>query len=143
MILWGVLWKIRFLGTRIPEKPIYRGELPKKGEAWTVSRLKGLGKKYGVVFLRDDDNLMHTMMLFLKSRHSEKVASSKSSCSVLWVTNYLYKGFLWYTIFLISNTFISDTRLKLTKNHANTTQHPEAELLLFEDYSNSSSTLSF
>ena len=32
--------------------------------------------------------------------------------------------------------------LKLTKSQANAKQHPEAELLLFENYSHSSSTLS-
>ena len=41
-------------------------------------------------------------------------------------------------IFLISNA-----RLKLAENQAKTKQHPEAELLLFENYSLSSSTLSF
>ena len=47
-----------------------------------------------------------------------------------------------YTIFFISNTFISNARLNLAKNQANAKQHPEAELLLFENYSHSSSTLS-
>ena len=47
-----------------------------------------------------------------------------------------------YTLFLISNTFISNARLKFAKNQANAKQHPEAELLLFENYSYSSSTLS-
>ena len=37
-----------------------------------------------------------------------------------------------YTLFFISNTFISNARLKLAKNHANAKQHPEAELLLCE-----------
>ena len=32
--------------------------------------------------------------------------------------------------------------LKLAKNQANSKQHPEAELLLFENYSHSSLTLS-
>ena len=32
--------------------------------------------------------------------------------------------------------------MKLAKNQANTKQHPEAELLLIENYSHSSSTLS-
>ena len=32
--------------------------------------------------------------------------------------------------------------MKLAKNQANAKQHPEAELLLFESYSHSSSTLS-
>ena len=37
---------------------------------------------------------------------------------------------------------ISNARLKLTKTQAQTRQHPEAEPLLFENYSLSSSTLS-
>ena len=44
--------------------------------------------------------------------------------------------------FFISNTLISNTRLKLAKNQANAEQHPEAELLLFENYSHSSVMLS-
>ena len=45
-------------------------------------------------------------------------------------------------IFFISNIFISNAKLKLAKNQANAKQHPEAELLLLENYSHSSSTLS-
>ena len=45
-------------------------------------------------------------------------------------------------VFLISNTFINHARLKLVKNKANAKQHPKAELLLFKNYSHSSSTLS-
>ena len=41
----------------------------------------------------------------------------------------------------ISSTFISNTRLQLAKNQANTKQHLEVKLLLFENYSLSSSTL--
>ena len=46
-------------------------------------------------------------------------------------------------LFFINSTFISNARLKLSraKNQANGKQHPEAELLLFENYSHSSSTL--
>ena len=47
-----------------------------------------------------------------------------------------------YTFFFTSNTFISNTRLKLAKNQANAKQHPQAELLPFENYSHSTSTLS-
>ena len=47
-----------------------------------------------------------------------------------------------YTPFFISNTVISNARLKSAKTQANAKQHPEAELLLFENYSHSSSTLS-
>ena len=46
------------------------------------------------------------------------------------------------TCFFISNTFTSNTRLKLAKNHAKSKQNPEAKLLLFENYSLSSSMLS-
>ena len=42
----------------------------------------------------------------------------------------------------ISNTFISNARLKLAKDQANAKQHPETELLLYENYSLSSSSLS-
>ena len=44
--------------------------------------------------------------------------------------------------FFISNTFISNARLKLAKNRANAKQYPKVELWLFENYSHSSSTLS-
>ena len=44
--------------------------------------------------------------------------------------------------FFISNIFMSNARLKLAKNQAKAKQHPKAELLLFENYSLSSSTLS-
>ena len=44
--------------------------------------------------------------------------------------------------FFISNIFIGNARLKFAKNQANAKQHPEAEPLLFENYSRSSSTLS-
>ena len=39
-------------------------------------------------------------------------------------------------------SFISNARLKLAKNQAQANQHPEAEILLFVNYSLSSSTLS-
>ena len=45
-------------------------------------------------------------------------------------------------IFFISNIFISNAKLKLAKNQANAKQYPEAELLLLENYSHSSSMLS-
>ena len=44
--------------------------------------------------------------------------------------------------FFISKNFISNARLRLSKNQANAKQHPEAELLVFENYSHSWSTLS-
>ena len=45
--------------------------------------------------------------------------------------------FVKYTLFFISNTFISNARLKLVENQADTKQHPEAELFLYENYSHS------
>ena len=40
-----------------------------------------------------------------------------------------------YTIFFMSNTFISNVRLKLVKYQAKAKQYPETEFLLFENYS--------
>ena len=37
-------------------------------------------------------------------------------------------------VYFVSNTFTSNTRLKLRKNRANAKQHPETELLLFANY---------
>ena len=47
-----------------------------------------------------------------------------------------------YKLSFISNTFISNARVKLAKNQANAKQKPEAELELFENFSHSSSMLS-
>ena len=47
-----------------------------------------------------------------------------------------------YTFLFTSNTFKSNARPKLAKNQAIANRHPEAELLLFENYSLSLSTLS-
>ena len=47
-----------------------------------------------------------------------------------------------HAFFFLQATLISNAKLKLAKNQANAKQHPEAELLLFENYSHSSSTLS-
>ena len=49
---------------------------------------------------------------------------------------------LGYTLFSISNTFITNTRVKLAKNQAKAKQQREAELLLSENYVLPSSTLS-
>ena len=44
--------------------------------------------------------------------------------------------------FFMSNTFIRNARLKLKKYQAKDKQHPEGELLLYENYLLSLSTLS-
>ena len=59
----------------------------------------------------------------------------KIYCSILLVT--VLHAFLY-----VSNTFISNARLKLAKNQAKAEQHPEAELFPFENYSLCSSTWS-
>ena len=46
------------------------------------------------------------------------------------------------TCFFISSTFVSNAKPKLAKSQANAKQHCEPELLLFENYSHSSSMLS-
>ena len=46
------------------------------------------------------------------------------------------------TLFFLSNTFISNAMVKLVKNQAKAEQHPEAKLLLFENYLISVSKLS-
>ena len=55
-----------------------------------------------------------------------------------------FSGFWIYCtgFFYISSTFINTTRLKLAKNQVKAKQYSEAELLLFENYLLSSSTLS-
>ena len=63
----------------------------------------------------------------------------KSKTRTFLLVAFDYK--LLITRFLISNTFISNARLKLAKNHVK--EHTEADLELFENYPHSSSTLSF
>ena len=48
----------------------------------------------------------------------------------------------WTTSFFIINTCVSNNRLELAKNQAKAKQHPEAELLLSENYYFALSTLS-
>ena len=43
-------------------------------------------------------------------------------------------AYLSYNIHVISNTFISNARLKFARNQAKAKQHPQAELLLFDNY---------
>ena len=63
----------------------------------------------------------------------------KFRCYYVLISFFFSTGFM---RFFISNTFISNARLKLAKNQVNAKQHPEAEILLFENYSHYSSTLS-
>ena len=62
-------------------------------------------------------------------------------CRLVPITSLVSMLFL-YMLFFISNTFISNARLKLTKNKSKAKQHPESELLLFDNYRFSSSALS-
>ena len=53
-----------------------------------------------------------------------------------------YKSITVKKIDRLQTVFINNTWLKLAKNQAKAKQHPEAELLLFENYSLASSMLS-
>ena len=60
----GVHGKIRVLEGRFHEKPIYRGDCLKRGGFEQFADLRGgLARKRGVVFLREVDTPMHTMIL--------------------------------------------------------------------------------
>ena len=69
------------------------------------------------------------------------------SWSLTFITRRISKSYSTYKIFvtagnthfLISNSAVRKARLKLAKNQAKAEQRPEAELLLFENYSLSSS----
>ena len=53
----GVHRKNQIFKGRVHKKPIYRGELPKKGGGWTVCRFKGEGgawRKRGMMFLKGE-----------------------------------------------------------------------------------------
>ena len=63
-------------------------------------------------------------------------------CSV-WLMSDKFSLIIWNANFFISNTFVSNTRLKLAKNQAKAKSHPETELLQFENYSLSSIMLSY
>ena len=76
--------------------------------------------------------------IFSVKRENHKLCKVKNKN--LLTTGIVHREVKIYTrFFLISNTFISNVRLKLTKAR----QHPEAELLLFENYLLSSFLLSF
>ena len=60
----------------------------------------------------------------------------KTSCKTMTVSLWNLMSVEWRIHdFSISNTFISNTRLKLAKNQAKAKKHLKAELLLFENYS--------
>ena len=71
--------------------------------------------------------------------------SKKKQCFLLTANTYSScnkKKFTKMHGFYLRNTFISSARLRLKKNQENAKHHPKGELLLFENYSHSSSTLS-
>ena len=76
-----------------------------------------------------------TMIKQLNSNHVSKKF-------VISLIDYRITPVLRITRFFISNTFISNVRLKLAKNQTKTKQHAESELLLFQNYLLLSSTLS-
>ena len=50
------------------------------------------------------------------------------------ISLYFHERKFIYTLFLYKQHFLSNTRLKLATSQAKPKQHPEAELLLFENY---------
>ena len=73
-------------------------------------------------------NLKHCKtQTFSKSFTLNKLETLKKSCQ-RHATNLRHA-------FFISNTFISNTSLKLAKSQADAKQHPEADLFLFENFS--------
>ena len=68
---------------------------------------------------------LHSMVFFAKKNHENRT----------WIIDTFITTF-------ITNNFISNIRLKLTKNQAKAEQHPEPELLLFDNCLLSSWTLS-
>ena len=74
-----------------------------------------------------------------QKRSFQPNAQASEYTSVIWQN---MRPMAVYSICFISNTFISYVRIKLAKAQANAKQKPEAELLLFDNYSHSSSTLS-
>ena len=79
---------------------------------------------------------------YIKDKKKIFHKKTKKLVSVYLIANtMLFKKF--QSCFFISNTFTSNTRLKSTNNQAEAKQHPEAELLLFENYSLSSCMLTF
>ena len=77
-----------------------------------------------------------------------KAPTLKNICERLLLTIFTKSSIIdiWqspkYSLFLIAKAFVSNARLNLAKNQANTKQHLEAELLLFKNYSHSLSMLS-
>ena len=93
-------------------------------------------QQYGYCFV----HLLHQKHNFcnylsINQQHHDKIYNSVKNILSLKISS--------IHAFFISNTFLSNARLKLVKNLAKDKQYPVAELLLFENYSISSSTLSF
>ena len=76
----------------------------------------------------------------IKTVRSPSRIFSSELCEFFQKSNFVEYLNLNVAYFFYKNTFISNARLKLAKNQANAKQHPEAEPLLFENYSLSSST---
>ena len=73
-----------------------------------------------------------------KNKKNKKNKEKKYKKAVIICTKTFRKKRQKYTSFFISDTFISNTKLKLAENQAKPEQHPEAELLLSENSSLSS-----
>ena len=69
----GVHWKIQLLGRGDLEKPIYKGDCPKRG-AWTVCWFKGAWQERGGwCFWGGVDTPMPTMSYYIDSADWQKM----------------------------------------------------------------------
>ena len=103
-------------------------------------------------YVRKIETLAKSWFSYIKKRITEimpslkylifkvSVFSNVSTCYSKWKTR-VYEINNKAICFFICNISISNARLILSKNQANVNQHPEAWLLLFKNYSHSSSAL--
>ena len=74
----------------------------------------------------------------------KEALAQKFSCEFCEIsrTPFLTEHLQWLLLYITRFFYKQHAKLKLTKNQANAKQHPEVELLLFENYSHYSSMLS-
>ena len=113
---------------KTPSNKIYQNlrSFPGKNLWRSYALSKALPLRFTVILL---------MILKLMKRNFIEVYSEPSRASKM-------EHFVEIQPFFIVNTFMSNARLKLAKKQAHAKQNPDADLLLFENYSHFSSTLS-
>ena len=100
-----------------------------KSGATLSSQIKYLQKE-----LRSKDEIINQTLTLLSNITNTELQSKND------IVNKLIDASI--HAFFINNTFVSNARLKLATKSGKSKQHPEAELLLFENYLHYLSTLS-